>query len=129
MIDDLKEVFGTYLPDSDNLSQEVTRWKMTFQGQEDVPRTLQEALIQAHSDFYPNIRRICIILMTLPVTSVCCERSFSSLRRLKTWERATMGGNRLCGLALLHLHKDKSIKREIFSRGLMKLKNWSATVR
>lgn len=74
MIDDLKEVFGTDLPDSDNLSQEVTRWKMKFQGQEDVPRTLQEDLTQAHSDFYPNIRRIFIILMTLPVTSVCCER-------------------------------------------------------
>lgn len=112
MIDDLKEVFGTDLPDSDNLSQEVTRWKMKFQGQEDVPRTLQEALTQAHSDFYPNIRRIFIILMTLPVTSVCCERSFSSLRRLKTWERATMGGDRLCGLALLHVHRDKSINRE-----------------
>lgn len=57
MIDDLKEVFGTDLPDSDNLSQEVTKWIMKFQGQEDVPRTLQEALTQAHSDFYPNIRR------------------------------------------------------------------------
>jgi len=29
----------------------------------------------AHEDFYPNIRRIFIILLTLPVTNLCCERS------------------------------------------------------
>lgn len=85
---------------------------MIFQGQEDEPRTPQEALTQAHSDFYPNIRRIFIILMTLPVTSLCCERSFSSIRRLKTLERATMGGDRLCFLARLHVHRDKSINRK-----------------
>jgi hypothetical protein len=27
-------------------------------------------------------------MLTFPVTNVCCERSLSSLRRLKTWERA-----------------------------------------
>jgi hypothetical protein len=47
------------------------------------------------------------LLLILPVTSVCCERSFSSLRRLKTWERATMSSERLCGLALLHVHRDR----------------------
>ena len=55
----------------------------------------------AHEDFYANIRRIFIILLTLPVTNVCCERSFSSLRSLKTWGKATMGEEKL-----LHIHRD-----------------------
>ena len=59
----------------------------------------------------PNIRRIFIILLILPVTSVCCERSFSSLRRLKTWKRVTMGEERLCGLATLHVHKENILRR------------------
>jgi hypothetical protein len=69
-------------------------------------------LVYAHEDFYPNIRRIFIILLTFPVTNVCCERSFSSLRRLKTWEKATMGEERLCSLAMLHIHKDMNVSRE-----------------
>ncbi|VDH89360.1 Hypothetical predicted protein [Mytilus galloprovincialis] len=75
-----------------------------------LPGTLKSSLKQAHQDFYPNIRRI--LLATMPVTSVCCERSFLGLRRLKTWERSTMSEERLCGLAMLHTHRDKDVSRE-----------------
>jgi hypothetical protein len=81
-------------------------------GIENIPISLQQSLSYTHEDFYPNIRRIFIILLTLPVTSVCCGRSFSSLRRLKTSERATMGEERLCGLAMLHIHRDMNVSRE-----------------
>ena len=70
-----------------------------------------KALSYAHEDFYPNIRRIFIILLTLPITSVCCERSCWSLRRLKTWERATMGEETLCGLVTLHVHRENILRR------------------
>lgn len=40
------------------------------------------------------------------------ERSFSSLRCLKTWLRATMLQERLIGLALLHIHHDTVVKSE-----------------
>ena len=45
-------------------------------------------------------------MLTFPVTNVCCERSLSSFRRLKPWERATMGEERMCGLVMLHVHRD-----------------------
>jgi hypothetical protein len=51
-------------------------------------------------------------MLTFPITNVCCERSLSSLRRLKTWERATMGEERLCGLVMLHVHRDMNVSRE-----------------
>ena len=35
----------------------------------------------------------------------------TALKRLKTWKRACMSGKRLCGLAMLHVHRDKDISR------------------
>ena len=55
----------------------------------------------ADKDLYPNIHTILKCSIVLPVTSVFCERTFSALRRLKTWVRSTMMGERLCGLAML----------------------------
>ena len=55
---------------------------------------------------FQNIKVALRITGTLPVTSCECERSFSALRRLKTYTRSTMVAERLNGLALLHVHKD-----------------------
>ncbi|VDI15621.1 Hypothetical predicted protein [Mytilus galloprovincialis] len=112
--DELLQVYSPDLPDVNTWEQEVTRWKVKFSDipNAKLPGTLKSSLKQAHQDFYPNIRRIFVLLLTMPVTSVCCERSFSGLRRLKTWERSTMGEERLCGLAMLHTHRDKDVSRE-----------------
>ena len=49
-------------------------------------------------------RNVCIslrIFCTLPVTVASAERSFSHLKRIKTYSRSTMAQERLQGLALL----------------------------
>ena len=46
------------------------------------------------------------ILSVIPATSCSAERSFSSLRRLKTYLRSTMGQERLSNLALLHIERE-----------------------
>ncbi|CAG2212947.1 unnamed protein product [Mytilus edulis] len=111
--DELLQVYSPDLPDVNTWEQEVTRWKVKFSDipKAKLPGTLKSSLKQAHQDFYPNIRRIFVLLLTMPVTSVCCERSFSGLQ-FKTWERSTMGEERLCGLAMLHTHRDKDVSRE-----------------
>lgn len=43
------------------------------------------------------------IALTLPCTTCTVERSFSSLRRIKTWLRSTMGEDRLVGKNHLNL--------------------------
>ncbi len=45
--------------------------------------------------------------LVVPVSSAESERSFSSLRRLKTWLRSTMTQTRLNSVAVCHVHKDK----------------------
>lgn len=47
------------------------------------------------------------IILTIPVSSCTAERSFSALRRLKTYLRTTMSQSRLNDLAVLHVHKSQ----------------------
>lgn len=43
------------------------------------------------------------------VTTAEAERSFSTLRKLKTWLRSTTSENRLNSLSLLNIHRDIDI--------------------
>ena len=45
------------------------------------------------------------ILCTLPMTTVESERCFSTLKRIKTFLRNTMGEERLSALAMLSIEK------------------------
>ena len=55
---------------------------------------------------YPDIRVLLLVSCTLPVTSCSSERSFSTLKRIKTYSRSTCGNERLTSLALMHIHRD-----------------------
>ena len=53
----------------------------------------------------PEFAKALKILAVIPATSCSAERSFSSLRRLKTYLRNSMGQERLSSLALLHIER------------------------
>ena len=42
------------------------------------------------------------------VSTAECERSFSALKRIKTYLRSTMSNERLCDLAILSIEKEIS---------------------
>jgi hypothetical protein len=55
------------------------------------------------------------LLLTLPIHAIgscVCERSFSALRCLKIWCPATMNEERLCELAMLHVHRNDTVVQE-----------------
>jgi len=54
-----------------------------------------------HADIYPNVYILLTILGTLPVSTATSERSFTTMRRLKTYPRSSIGNERMTGLALL----------------------------
>ena len=68
------------------------------------PDTLASALISCDEELFPNIFRLMKIGCTLPITSCTCERSFSTLRRLRNWLRSSMTCRRLSSLALMNIH-------------------------
>ncbi|XP_025205786.1 52 kDa repressor of the inhibitor of the protein kinase-like [Melanaphis sacchari] len=67
---------------------------------------LPKALIICNEQIYPNIFLLLKILCTLPVSTTSPERMFSTLKRVKTYLRNTMGQERLNGLAMLSVHRD-----------------------
>ncbi|KAL7307649.1 hypothetical protein TKK_0000333 [Trichogramma kaykai] len=53
---------------------------------------------------FPVITTLFKIFLSLPISSCSAERSFFSLRRIKTWLRSSMTEDRLDGLALMNIH-------------------------
>ena len=70
-------------------------WDLSFGGaterlsaDQDLPSSAIQALEKCDNEFFPNIMLL-PILCTLPITSVECEGSFSTLRLLKTHLKAS----------------------------------------
>lgn len=86
----------------------TVKWERVAKNQGKLPDSVLEALENCDLDMYPTIHKLLSILATLPVSAATAERSFSTLRRLKTWLRSNIGESRLTGLALLSIHRDIS---------------------
>lgn len=56
-----------------------------------LPHSAIESLMRCDESFFPNIHRLLQLLATLPVSTATSERSFSTLKRLKTYLRNTIG--------------------------------------
>ncbi|XP_046571823.1 zinc finger MYM-type protein 1-like [Haliotis rubra] len=54
---------------------------------------------------FKEISTLLKIYLTIPVTTATSERTFSTLRRLKSYVRSTMTQERLNNVLLLHVHK------------------------
>ena len=54
---------------------------------------------------FPRLKTLFQVALTIPVTSCSCERSFSCLRRVKTWLRTRMTQERLDDLAVLAIER------------------------
>lgn len=53
---------------------------------------------------FDEVERYISMCLCMPCSNASSERSFSSLRRLKTWLRTTMTQQRLTHVALMHVH-------------------------
>ena len=93
------------LPQPSGLRSELLMWKQMCAELPDkgLTRTLTEAYQMA--DSVPNVQGILRILLTVPATSCSAERSFSTLKRVETDHRSTMGQQRLESLVLMSTHK------------------------
>lgn len=92
----------------ENLHSELDIWA-EYLSQSQLAENISIEDLIGHCKFFPAIKDICIILLTLPCTTCTIERSFSTLRRIKTWIRSTMGQDRLLGLALLSIHRNRIV--------------------
>jgi hypothetical protein len=73
---------------------------------------------------FPHVEALVRLLLVNPASSASAERSFSSLRRLKTYLRSSMGQIRLNNVALCHVHKDMldTIEADVIMRKFIESK-------
>lgn len=91
--------------DLPNIKNEIELWQQLWHDRPNLTNlTVVDVLKETHS-FFPETEKALKILIALPCTTCTVERSFSSLRRLKTWLRSTMAEDRLNGLAMMSVHR------------------------
>ena len=71
-------------------------------------------------DLYRAVSRIISIL---PVSSATTERSFSAMRRVKSYLRSTMGDERLSNLSLMHIHRHVQVDLDMITDGFAYRRN------
>ena len=59
-------------------------------------------------DAFPELFQLIRISLTIAVNTAHCERSFSALKRIKTYLRSTMSEQRLTDLAILSIERELS---------------------
>ena len=75
----------------------------------DVRKYIQ-SLSEAERSLISEVVTLLKLILVLPSTNAVSERSFSAMRRLKTYLRTTMKQERLNHLLLLHVHKEHTDK-------------------
>ena len=73
----------------------------------DVLRFMQSMVCPVRS-LMSEVEVLVRLLLVSPATDAVSERSFSAMRRLKTFLRSTMTSTRLNSTAILNIHKDKT---------------------
>ena len=59
---------------------------------------------------YSEITTLLKLILVNPATNAISERSFSAMKRVKTYLRSTMSQERLNAVMVLHVHKEKNDK-------------------
>jgi len=93
---------------SDSLEQELGFFRNQFSGSsvEDYRKIFVDMVPEVRRMF-PQVERLLRLLLVSPASSCEAERSFSALRRMKTWLRSTMTQQRLNHLMICHVHRDR----------------------
>lgn len=110
----LKPLISAYDLDYQQLTTETLLAKASLQGKEmeDVSDVLLE-LVPLKAAF-PNLIQLLQIALTISVSTAKCERTFSTLKRIKSYLRTTMSEERLNNMAILSIEHDlsKTINRK-----------------
>ena len=70
--------------------------------------TYLKTLDKVERECFSEVVKVVKLILVMPATNAVSERSFSALRRLKSWLRTTTCQARLNWCMILHVHKDKT---------------------
>ena len=104
----LQPLIITYGLDGEALSSETQVAKRTLVGKdlEDISDVLIE--LTPLKLAFPNVVKLLQVAMTICVSTAKCERTFSFLKRIKSYLRSTMSEQRLTDMAILSIERDRA---------------------
>ena len=97
-----------------DLHQECLKSQLSVLHSHESPNNLQSVVSHLKSMnivervFYSDVIKVVKLFLVMPATNALSERSFSCLRRIKTWLRSTCGQVRLYSCMTLHVHKTRT---------------------
>lgn len=92
------------------LKSELNRWQTQWKSNKNSPGFDALKLLECcDRGRFPLIGNLLHVLATIPASAASAERTFSTLKRLKTWLRTTTTEDRLVGLALMNIHHDEKL--------------------
>ena len=105
-----EEMCAKYPELNNGLQQELmffhSQFKSKFSNLDEC-RILFQSLVPEVRMMFTQVEQLLRLLLQSPASSCSAERSFSALRRLKTWLCSTMGQERLSSLMTCHVHRDR----------------------
>ena len=109
---ELVEFYANDVDDFDRVKSETILWNRYLTDTNKQYNSVIQILNECNPDLFPNIYKLLQILITLPITSCEAERSFSTLKRIKSYLRNSTSERRLNGLAALNIHYEVSVTPE-----------------
>ena len=108
--DQFEKVSEFYNLNSELLQCDYRLWKQFLKDHMDIHAESASDLVnilfkRKLFTFLPQLSKIAKIFASIPATSSTVERSFSTLRRLKSFLRSTMGQARLSSIAIINIER------------------------
>ena len=95
-LEDLPTIISLYNIEQKKKLSEITRIATIAQIFNAIPSAKKQC---------PEIHQLMMLYYTVPLASASCERTFSAMRRLKTWLRSKTGGNHLNDIMFANIQK------------------------
>ena len=112
-IDDVMDYYSVFISSKSSLIRQLESLKDLCGGKQSNVSDVIDKLRDIHQKnldiLFNDVLFLARIYLASPVTSVECERSFSMLRRLKTWLRRTTGQSRLNHELILLAHSARQV--------------------
>lgn len=101
----LKEIYGSFF-DFVKLENELhVVYTSDFLKQQSVKNISEHITAYSLGEALSEVKKLTDLILTIPYTTAGVERTFSALKRIKSYSRNTMGQERLSSLALFSIEK------------------------
>ena len=103
----VKDLYGEEDFNTEKLNIQLQIMASSFSGDATLPNILEYLKAMGkQQELVSEVAKLCRLILLAPATNATCERSFSALKRVKTYLRSTMKQDRLNNIMVLHIHKD-----------------------